>query len=134
MARSLTKRDTAGTLYTRPSAIERAVDNALALNPGALQQRVSVIDRQSPEYLASECLIHLIRDAKRRSDKAVTNMLVQVLLTRCEAILRAKIPDSEMPSAADLREEVLGEFAMLYWRLTGRARTPDELDYFRVPI
>jgi hypothetical protein len=66
MARSLTKRNTAGALYVRPAAIERAVDDALVLDPGALQQRAMVSDPKSPSYLASECLVHLIRDAIRR--------------------------------------------------------------------
>jgi DNA-directed RNA polymerase specialized sigma24 family protein len=129
MARSLTKRDTAGTLYTRPPAIERDVDKAMALDPSAVRQRALDIDQQSPDYLTSECLVHLIREAKSRRDESMMNMLVQVLLTRCEAILNGKIRDSDLPFASDLREEVLSEFALLL-ASDGTGENPDELDYF----
>ena len=119
MARPLTKLTKTGTLYKRPAAIEANVDGALAQDIATLGCRAQVTDRGSPDYLTSECLVHLIRDSIGRADIAMQNTLVPVLLGRCEAILRSKIPRNE-----HLREEVLGEFALLLVENT------TELDYF----
>ena len=55
--------------------------------------------------------------------------LATVLLQRCEAILKHKLPDSGFTNAAYLREEVLGNFAQLL-ASDGCGNNPNELDYF----
>lgn len=130
MAKPLTKisRKT-GKLYARPPSIERHIDEALEQDAETISKRLFVIDRRSPEYLTSECLVHLFRDALRRGDDAMRDTLARVLLQRCEAILEHKLPDSRFANAAYLRDEVLGTFAELL-ASDGCGDNPDELDYF----
>ena len=129
MARPLTKCKKTGEVYARPAAIETNIDGALGQDLPELHRRCQVTDRLSPDYLTSECLVHLIRDACRRVDQGVLGVVVPVLLTRCDAMLRSKIRDSSRPNAAELREEILQEFAVF---LAGAdsGEDPGELDFF----
>ncbi|MDE2679516.1 MAG: hypothetical protein OXI76_16580 [Gemmatimonadota bacterium] len=56
------------------------------------------------------------------------NAIIPVLLGRCEAILRTKIPDSE-PGAGEMREEVLDRFTEVLARGCVDERS-DELDFY----
>ena len=112
MVRPLTKCRKGGMRYTRPQAVESEIENALRDDLPALKRRLSITDRGSSGYLRSECLVHLIRDARRRNDDRSLNAVLPILLGRCEAILRAKVSD-QLPNADLLREDVLSEFSEL---------------------
>lgn len=129
MVQPLTKRDKTGKIYARPPIIEASIDVALAQDVATLRARALVKDRASPEYLPSECLVHLIRDAIRRDEPAVYNTLTPILLSRCEVTLRSKLPDSSVPNAAALRDDVLSEIGELL-ASEGAGAVNDELDYF----
>jgi len=129
MARPLTKKKKTGESYTRPDRIEARIDAVLALGIPQLRQLLQVTDRKSPDYLPSECLVHLIRDAIQRGDLKMADVVLPVLLTRCEAILKFKIRDSSRFDAATLREEVLNEFAT-FLATESAADNSNELDYF----
>jgi hypothetical protein len=130
MAKPLTKiSKKTGNLYTRPPNVEHNIDGALAQDPETISKRLLVTDRGCAEHLTSECLVHLFREAFRRGDKAMRDRLATVLLQRCEAIVKHKLPDSGLANAAYLRDEVLGIFAELL-ASDGCGENPDELDYF----
>ena len=128
MVRPLTKTNKDGVRYVRPQAVETEIKVALQEDRTALRRRLMVTDRRSPEYLRSECLVHLIRDALRRRDEDRLNEALPILLSRCEAILKAKIANS-LPGADELREEVLSEFSELL-ASDGMGERPDELDFY----
>ena len=128
MARPLTKLTKTGTLYTRPAPVEANIDEALAEDLPALSRRAQVTDPGSPDYLRSECLVHLIRDSIRRGDSAMQSTLLPILLGRCEANLRSKIPRS-VANADHLHDEVLGEFALILAK-GGSAEDNGVLDYY----
>lgn len=129
MARALTKRHGTGKPYTRPREIEAKIDAALAQDVATLHRKARVTDRGSPDYLESECLVHLVRDARRREDEAAMDALFPILLGRCETNLRANLPLRALPDATDLHEEALGRFAELF-ATDGTGDNPDQLDYF----
>jgi hypothetical protein len=54
--------------------------------------------------------------------------LLPVLLRCCESILKAKVPDDSIPTADDIREEILAEFSLLF--ADGTAGATNELDFF----
>lgn len=128
MARPLTKCKKDGVLYTRPDTVEVEIDGALQLDLPALRRRLLVTDRSSPKYLCSECLVHLIRDALRRSDDQRRDAVLEILFGRCEAILKAKISE-RLPNAEILREEALSELAELL-ASDGTGKRPNELDVY----
>jgi hypothetical protein len=55
--------------------------------------------------------------------------VLAVLLLRCEANLWAKIPDTELPNAADVREEVVSQFGELF-ATDGTEENLNDLDFF----
>lgn len=124
----LTKR-TKGVLYVRPPVVNANIESAQALDLTSLKARLAVTDRRSEAYLRSETLVHLIRQAIRRNDEAVSDAVVPVLLDRCEVNLKAKIPVGHLPNAAAIQEEVLSQFGELL-ASDGQGKNPDELDIF----
>ena len=128
MARPLTKRQSTGDLYVRPQHVERQIDDTLAQDQATLQRRLAVSDPQSSDYLRSECLVHLARDFLRNGNDSMANTVLPILLGRCKRILLAKIPANELPTAREVREEVLGQFGELFADAT--VQGSDDLDYF----
>lgn len=129
MARPLTNTDRGGALYTRPSAVETEIDNAIGLSRSDLQARLLVTDRSDPAYLCSECLVHLVREGRRTSDQQLMSAVLPVLLGRCEASLLVKVPDGGVPDAAIVRQEILENLTDLFVT-DGTGDLPDELDFY----
>ena len=128
MVQPLTKRTKKGVQYVRPQAVEAAIRAALREDWATLKRRLKITDSRSSEYLRSECLVHLLRYAHRKEDDRRLGAILPVLLGRCEAILKATIPESE-PGAGEMREEVLGKFTELLARgCVGERR--EELDFY----
>lgn len=125
MVRPLTKRRPNRELYTRPPAVETHIDETLRLDLDTLRQRLTITNHQTSGYLRSECLVHLIREAIRTGDNDRINLVLPVLLLRCETILKNKISDSHRFDAESLREEVLGQFGEM---LTDA--NSEKLDFF----
>ncbi len=128
MARSLTRRSQQGKRYTRPSAVEAALDVALNQDVEVVLHRAQVREPRSPEYLPSECLVHLIRVGIEEENAQVINGLVPCLLERCDAVMKAK---KEEMISADMREEILGDFAELLAGTT-KGVEYDKLDFFEI--
>jgi hypothetical protein len=129
MAQPLTKLTRTGQLYTRPPSVEAKIDQALAEDEATLRARLQVTDRLAAGNLTSECLVHLFRDSHRRGDDRRRDLFVLAILARCEANLKSTVPDSRVANAADLREDILQEFALLL-ASDGVGDNPNELDYF----
>ena len=131
MARPLTKKDKTGRVYIRPPDIENKIDLALKLGPPALKQHLLVTTRTAPDYLPSECLVYLIRDAMRRKDESVVDMVLPVLLARCEANLKSKIQAKNLGGIDAVCKEALSDFCeMLASDGAKDNSNPDELDYY----
>ena len=128
MARPLTKRDSTGNLYVRSPQVEAQIDEILSQSPATLQHRLAVRDSQASDYLSYECLVHLAR-VLRYDNEAMANAVLSALISRCEAILLSKIPDNKLATAADVREEVIGQFGELF-ATDGTEDNRDDLDYF----
>lgn len=128
MATPLTKRKKTGELYLRPPAVERAVDEALHLPVASAIKRSMVQDRNSPDYLQSECLVHLIRESRRRDDHTTMDRLIASLFHRCHRILAKRI-SSSLPNAEDIRIAVLDRLGE-YFALDGQKGDKGHLDFF----
>lgn len=57
------------------------------------------------------------------------NVLLSTLLAHCEKNLRATVPDGRLLNAAEVRDDILGEFGVLFTE-DGSAGHLDVLDYF----
>jgi hypothetical protein len=129
MIRPLRKRDSNGKAYERPAEIEAALEIADNQDLGELQRRGEISDKKSTEFLRSECLVYLIREARRGGDDESMNGLLPILLRRCAANLKRKVPEGSLPNAAEVREEILSEFSVLFAE-DGQADHLDVLDFY----
>jgi hypothetical protein len=130
MARPLTKKKSDGTLYKRPDGVEAAIDQALHEDLETLTRRAKISSRALSGFLPLECLVHLIREACRGGDEAAAGTLLPILLGRCEAILNAKITTSDLPSAEEVREQILGDFSVLFAEDAAGGGSVNTLDFF----
>jgi DNA-directed RNA polymerase specialized sigma24 family protein len=130
MARALKKTKLDGAPYTRLPEIEAAIDGALDLDLKIVGERARLPDRKAKNYLASECLVHLIREAWRSGNEQARDELLQLLLLRCVAILNSKVSHS-ICTAQQLREDILGDFAELFAK-DASSQDQRELDFYEV--
>jgi hypothetical protein len=129
MARPLTKTESDGALYARPSGVEAQINEAVQLSLPDLRGRLLITDRNDAGYLRHECLVHLVRQGRRSDDQALMSAALPVLLGRCEANLLVKVPDGGMPDAASLRQDILDELTELFV-VDGSGNRSDELDFY----
>ena len=117
-------------VYVRPASVEALLDPALQQTPETISDRAYIREKTDPNFLPTECLLHLIRHAFRIGNTRLRDVTLLLLLKRCERILKNKIPDDQ-PNAEELREAVLGKFTEL---LARDANDPNQtiLDYFEV--
>jgi hypothetical protein len=128
MPRPLSKTKSDGTTYTRFPEIEAAIDAAFMQDLETLRDRAAIRERKAKDYLPSECLVHLIREARRRGDDRARDTLLPLLFARCTVHLISKV-DSNIPTAPQLREDILGDFAELF-AIDGSPQDRHELDFF----
>jgi hypothetical protein len=129
MARPLIKKNAKGEPYTRPPGVEAKIDRALGQDIATLIRWARMADSGSPDFLPSECLVHLIREAVRRGDGRMANALMAPLLKRCEANVLKMVPDSAMRNAEGVRQDILSSFAIKFAE-DGMDGYEGELDYF----
>jgi hypothetical protein len=131
MARPLEKTRRDGTLYTRSSEIEAAIDTAIGQDLETVCDQTQISNPRAKNYLPSEILVYLIREARRNGQEEAQSKLLVQLLERCAAILISKVPDSGIATAPQLREDILGDFAELFGT-DGSLQDRHELDFYEV--
>jgi hypothetical protein len=89
MAKPLTKRNKDGKLYARRASVEAAIELAQTQDLNTLRSRLWITDRDAAEYLETEVLAHLMRDARRGMNAQLMEALFPALLKRCESNLLA---------------------------------------------
>lgn len=128
MARPLLKKNDQGVM-TRPGSIEGKIDIALSQDWLTLSRRARELNPRSADFLPSECLVHLIRDAIHSGNDRVARVLMPQLLKRAEANLERTVPDSRMRDAESVRHEILSNLAMMFTQ-DGSEGHEDELDFY----
>jgi hypothetical protein len=129
MIRPLTKRKKKDqSLYTRPPKVEEEIALVVTQELKTLRRRLLVTKRELPDYLQTETLVHLIRNAFRAGDVGLRDAVFTVLLGRCEVVLESKV-SNRLPGAVETREQILSDFTDL---LVSDASDPtsEELDFY----
>ncbi|MEG3151035.1 hypothetical protein U1769_14170 [Sphingomonas sp. ZT3P38] len=126
----MTKKRTDGQLYQRPMAVTQRLHAIAGVDRASLRTLLRISDRRHPDYLPSECLVYLLREAVHDPDHAWFDRLCSALLGRCVLNLRWSIRAGSLPDAEGVREDILGAFAL---RLSEALRLdPERLDPFEV--
>lgn len=129
MACPLVKVSKKGKLYTRPQVIEAKIDEAMRQDWNRLAARLKLTDRRSADFLPSECLVHLIRQALRRDDERLATILMSTLLRRAQAALNYILQSDYVHNAKAVHADVLSALQEMFV-LDGTPEHEDELDYF----
>ena len=129
----LRKRTKEGKLYSRPPEIEEAILESLALPFEEFIERAKHKNRQHPEYLPSEVLVHRIRATRHNNSDEQFNALYLVLFERVSrscprAVIRADGGTGEVGSLMDVTEYVLDRFVTFI--LKDRNKYEEKLDIF----
>lgn len=118
VVRPLRKRTREGKPYARVTSIEAKLREILALPPKELVNRCSLLDRNDPAYIPSECLLYLVRTWK--PDDAHFEPLYRHL---AERFLRV-VPKGQ------LRQRLFERFVDLLAH--DRASYVERLDFFEI--
>lgn len=129
MPQPLQKRTRKGRQYERLPHIEQAIEVAVQQDDATLSAR-AMLPRGSTEYLPNECLVYLIREAKRQANRRRLMTLVDLLVRRCVANLNATV-SSDLAGAVELREDIVGLLLELI-AADGTANDKLKLDFFEV--
>lgn len=129
MARQLVRKlKKTGQLYIRPKVVEAKIDHTLADGFTEAIRRAHIRDKTSSDFIISECLVHLIREAKRTGKDRESETLLQLLLERCEANLKGTIRNDGIPNPEELRDDILQNLAMEF--ALDAVEGGGRLDYF----
>ncbi len=90
----------------------------------------ATLERSSKDYLPNECLVHLIRDAKRSGNRRRLSTLVHFLMRRCTANLRATV-SGDLAGAEQLREDIVGQLLELVGA-DGTEKDKLKLDFYEI--
>lgn len=131
MARPLNKMSEEGGFYTRRPEIESCIDAALTQSLDTVLRRAAIRNVSDPDYMPMECLLHLMREARLKRDKATEGRLYVQFISRCEARLKKAIPDGSRTDAAGVRDDVMFKFNELFARV-GSNEDSSALDYYEV--
>ncbi len=131
MLRPLTKTRGNGLPYTRLARTSAALNALLILSRDQVRERLRIHDRNHADYVPSECLVYLLREAGRESNRSTWfNELFLALHARCERHLAHAIRYGALPDAQSAREEVIERFLLVL--AEGLGPNPSRLDVFEV--
>lgn len=137
MPRPLRKTQTDGTLYRRRPEVEAALYELLAQPRANVVDRCSMTHTAEADYLPSECLLHLVREAKfDNSDDhfaALYRELRRRVLARLPSPAVGRTSDGkvlESQTKVDVSDAVMNRFEDLL--MLDRQDYEERLDYFEV--
>ena len=123
-----------GTPYTRRVEIEAALADLLERPRDEIAAALEIRNPSAPEYIPSECLVHLLRQTRYDNGDLHFRRLYRELMRRIEAAMPRvqgeRIGDYENVHAAAARDRIRDAFNI---KLAEDQRTPGPgLDYFEV--
>jgi DNA-directed RNA polymerase specialized sigma24 family protein len=114
MARPLTKCRKDGRRYVRRPDIESKIEVAFGQPLSVLIERAAISDSKAANYLPSECLVYLVREARRNNDDRKVDDLISLLFIRCEKLVRAKLRRDSFENPDEVVDEVLEQLGELF--------------------
>lgn len=86
--RPLTKVNASGEPYYRRDEVEEQLREAVCLSADEISHRLAFPNKATPGYLFDETLVYLFREAHRREDLIMQNLIYDHLAVRVEMLLR----------------------------------------------
>jgi hypothetical protein len=131
LALPLRKRKSDGSIYVRPAAIERMLEELELLPRDALTERCRIRDRGDPRYVPTECVMHFIRASHRDNSEARFASLYRILLERAAYRLPRSTNTVHISSSqAEINDLVMDTINVLV--AGDRSEYCEKLDYFEI--
>lgn len=111
MPEPLRSKDKNGVPFARPPEIEAWLVRLESLDPVERLKAFAVGSRKSADYVPSEALTYFLRRAHATGAGDEFKQVFALLMNRAAQSLFAKVSDSHMAGAQDIREEIQGRFA-----------------------
>lgn len=111
MPEPLKSEDKNGVPFARPPEIEAWLVRLESVDAAARLKIFAVASRKSTDYVPSEVLTYFLRRAHATGAKDEFKHMFGLLMKRVGQSLFAKVSDSHMAGAQDIREEIMGRFA-----------------------
>jgi len=127
----LRKRKLDGSLYHRPAEIEAQLGVLEKLSRDDLLAKCRIRDRNHPDYVRTECVLHFLRASQRDNSQTRFASLYEVLLERAmRSMPRSQNTAYISASQAEINELVLDTLIVLI--TADRGEYSEKLDYFEV--
>jgi hypothetical protein len=133
MIAPLRKKDVGGKVYTRLPHIEKKLKELSALPRSQISARCAIQDKDSSDYLPSECLVYLVRENRSRSFDECSEHLFKALMERVMRGLPQAVSldgDSERLTDSNVRDE--GRHRFLEMLANDRHEYVEALDVYEV--
>jgi hypothetical protein len=130
MLHPLTRMKPDGHPYVRRPVTTAILLDLVGLGRDEILVRLSVSSRAAAGYVPSECLVYLLRAARRDNSQAWFNRLFGILDCRLKHGLAHAIRQGSVSDTESVREEVRARFFEILAR--GLGPEPDRLDPFEV--
>ncbi|ASK98192.1 sigma-70 region 4 domain-containing protein [Xanthomonas campestris pv. merremiae] len=111
MPEPLKSKDKNGVPFARPPEIDAWLVKLESVDAAVRLKAFAVGARKSTDYVPSEVLTYFLRQAYSTGAEDEFKQLFGLLMKRAGQSLFAKVSDSHMDGAQDIREEILGRFA-----------------------
>lgn len=120
-----------GSPYSRVTETDESLRELVALADGELIRRSEEKNRQSPDYIKSECLLYLVRNKNRMLSRRVHEQLFKTLLERVmKATWSGKRDDTIDLTASRIHQELTDRF--LEMLLRDQAEYVEGLDFYEI--
>jgi hypothetical protein len=129
----LRKQKPDGTAYTRQPETETLITILAQLGRDEILARCAIRQRADPQYVSSECLLHLVRASRADNSSAWFERLYKILYDRVlRALPRADAADGETSSLTQelIRERASERFVEML--AADRQDYENRLDFFEV--
>ena len=129
----LRKKNPQNQTYLRDKSVEARIIEVLALEPQQVLNRTMIEDTSDPDFVPSECLLHLVRNSRGTTPSHQIEQLYKALMAR---VLRSLPADErsggERVSLTDcrIREAVFDRFVELV--VKDRSEYCEKLDFYEV--
>lgn len=122
-----------GAVYFRPEAIEAKLEELELLSRDLVLDRCQILNREDPDYIPSECILHYVRQCRRDNNEAWFEKFYAIVLERAaRALPRSQNAAGTQVSAAqaEINEKVLDAFNFLL--SSDRNEYSEKLDFFEI--
>lgn len=104
--RPLTKTRSDGDPYKRRDEVEQQLHEVIRLSPDELERRIRIPKSEVQGYLFDETLVYLLKEAHRREDLTMENLIYDHLAIRVEILLRKHAYQVDSDDLHDFMQEV----------------------------